>query len=242
MTLPIAILAGGLGTRLYPVTQTVPKALIPVAGRPFIAYQLELLKRQGIEKVVLCVGHLGEMIEAELGAGRDFGIEVCYSFDGPKLLGTGGAIAKALPFLGERFFVMYGDSYLPIDYRAVEKRYVKAGREGLMTVFENHGKWDTSNVWYEAGEIRRYDKKNRVPEMRCIDYGLSIFSAEVFRNLPPDEVVDLAEIMQGLLARKQLTGYLVEQRFYEVGSPEGLREFEQLMLASQAGITSISNS
>lgn len=234
MTIPIAILAGGLGTRLNSIVpETVPKALVPVANRPFLAYQLQLLKAQNVRKVVLCVGHLGEMIEKYFGDGSELGMELVYSFDGPKLLGTAGALAKALPFLGEHFFVIYGDSYLAIDFAGVAEAYFKSGKPGLMTVYQNEGRWDTSNVWFEDGEMRVYSKRNRLPEMRYIDYGLSVFSAEVFRELPTDEATDLSIVMERLVAEKQLVGYPVAQRFYEVGSVSGVKEFEELVLSER---------
>ena len=228
---PVAILAGGLATRLRPLTEKIPKALVPVTGRPFLAHQLELLRENGITRVVLCVGYLGEMIRDEFGDGRGFGIELSYSFDGAKLLGTGGAVRKALPLLGDAFYVLYGDSYLPIDYRRVAQAFRESGKPALMTIFANHGKWDTSNVWLENGEIKLYDKKIRRPEMEYIDYGLSIFSREVFESLPDEAPIDLAEILTSLVASKQLAGYEVMQRFYEIGSPAGLHELELLLAA-----------
>src|SRR6267154_1172045 len=168
---PVAILAGGLATRLKPVTEKIPKALIGVAGQPFLAHQLRLLRSAGFRKLVLCVGYRGEMIEGEFGDGKGYGVALSYSFDGPELLGTGGAIKKALPLLGERFFVLYGDSYLPIDYAAPARAFVASDKLGLMTVFKNEGRWDTSNVWFQDGVIKNYDKKRIISEMKYIDYG-----------------------------------------------------------------------
>src|SRR6266566_8462192 len=169
---PVAILAGGLATRLRPTTEKIPKALITVAGQPFLAHQLRLLQSAGIRKVVLCVGYRGEMIEQEFGDGHNFGVELSYSFDGPKLLGTGGALKKALPLLGKHFLVLYGDSYLPIDYAAPAQAFIASRKLGLMTVFRNEGRWDTSNVWFQGGAIKSYNKKERRTEVRHIDYGL----------------------------------------------------------------------
>jgi len=229
--LPVAILAGGLATRLRPLTETIPKSLIEVAGRPFLAHQLEQLASQGLTKVVLCVGHLGEMIEKDFGDGSAYGIELQYSFDGPVLLGTGGALRQALPKLGEAFYVLYGDSYLPLDFQKVGRVFLETGRDGLMTVYRNEGLYDTSNVWFENGEIQRYDKKVQLPEMRYIDYGLSLFKADAFRKIGPEEKIDLADIMQDLLAKGQLTGCEVTERFYEIGSHSGLAELESLLAA-----------
>jgi NDP-sugar pyrophosphorylase family protein len=228
---PAAILAGGLATRLRPITETIPKSLLPVAGRPFLAHQLALLRSQGIGRVVLCVGYLGEMIEREFGDGRAHGVRVEYSFDGPVLLGTGGAIKQALPLLGERFFVLYGDSYLPIELQPVAESFERSGKLGLMTVYRNEGRYDTSNVVFAEGEIRLYDKQGRRPEMRHIDYGLSLFRAAAFGEHAAGAKFDLAELMQRLVARRQLAGFEVTQRFYEIGSPAGLTELDALLAA-----------
>jgi NDP-sugar pyrophosphorylase family protein len=227
--LPVAILAGGLATRLRPLTEKVPKVLLPVAGRPFLAHQLELLKAQGIFRAVLCVGHLGEMIQREFGNGGQWGMQIEYSFDGPALLGTGGALQKALPLLADHFFVLYGDSYLPIDFHPVADCFLRSGKLGLMTVFHNQDRFDTSNVWFEDEEIKVYDKKNRLPQMHHIDYGLSILSAAAFKDYSAGTAFDLAELLQRLVQEKQLAGFEVTERFYEIGSPSGLAELEELL-------------
>ena len=148
MKLPVAILAGGLATRLHPITETIPKALVDVAGTPFILRQLDYLRRQGVSRVVLCVGFLGEQIEAVVGDGAAMGLSVSYSQDWPKLLGTGGALKQALPLLDSRFLVLYGDSYLPIDFAAVEREFLVSGKPALMTVQRNEDRWDKSNVLF----------------------------------------------------------------------------------------------
>ena len=230
--LPVAILAGGLATRLKPITEKIPKLLVEVAGEPFFSHQLRLLKGAGLNRLVLCVGYLGERIVEAYGDGAKWGISLDYSFDGPKLLGTGGALIRALPKLGDAFYVLYGDSYLPIDYLAVGEAFLKSGKQGLMTVFENREKYDASNVWFHDGVIRSYDKKDKVPEMRHIDYGLGLFRADAFDGFPRDEVVDLAEVQKALLKRGELAGFEISQRFYEIGSHAGLRELDQLLKKS----------
>ena len=227
--IPVAILAGGLATRLRPITEKIPKSLVPVAGKPFLAHQLELLRSRGIHRVVLCVGYLGEMIQRDFGDGSAFDIQLKYSFDGPKLLGTGGSVRQALPLLGDEFFVLYGDSYLPVEYRPVAEFFRRSGKLGCMTVYRNEGRYDTSNVVFHDGEIAVYDKKNRKPEMQHIDYGLSLFKVSAFNSYPPDQPFDLAEVMGKLVDEKQLAGYEVTQRFYEMGSPAGLAELENLL-------------
>jgi NDP-sugar pyrophosphorylase family protein len=226
--IPVAILAGGLATRLRPITEKIPKSLVPIAGRPFLSHQLEMLQARGICHVVLCIGYLGEMIQRDFGD-EAFGIKLEYSFDGEKLLGTGGAIKRALPKLGKEFFILYGDSYLPLQYAPVAEFFQRSGKLGLMTVYRNEGKFDTSNVVFADGEIKIYDKKNQLPEMRHIDYGLSLFKASVFDAYAADQVFDLAEVMGKLVREKQLAGYEVPERFYEMGSPAGLAELEILL-------------
>jgi NDP-sugar pyrophosphorylase family protein len=228
LDIPVAILAGGLATRLRPITEKIPKSLVPVAGRPFLAHQLEMLHARGVRHAVLCIGYLGEMIQKDFGS-EAFGITLDYSFDGPKLLGTGGAIKRALPKLGPEFFILYGDSYLPIEYAPIVSTFRQSGKAGLMTVYRNEGKYDTSNVVYRDGEIAVYDKKIRLPEMRHIDYGLSLFKSTVFDRYGADQIFDLAEVMARLVQDKQLAGYEVRERFYEIGSPAGLAELESLL-------------
>jgi NDP-sugar pyrophosphorylase family protein len=234
---PVAILAGGLATRLLPVTETIPKALINVAGQPFLAHQLRLLQQAGIRKVVLCVGYRGEMVQREFGSGRDLGVELSYSFDGPELLGTGGALQKALPLLGQHFFVLYGDSYLPIDYAAPARAFLASGKLGLMTVFRNEGRWDTSNVWFEDDAIKSYSKKKQKTEMRHIDYGLGILGSTALSGRPEGNAFDLADVYRDLISRNELAGYEVAQRFYEIGSPEGLAELDAMLRSQQLSAT-----
>jgi D-sedoheptulose 7-phosphate isomerase len=227
--LPVAILAGGLATRMRPLTEKIPKALIELHHEPFIAHQLRLLRSHGIQRVCLCVGYLGEMIEQLVGDGSAFGLQVTYSHDGPTLLGTAGALRQALPQLGDAFFVLYGDSYLPCDYAAAQAAFESSERPSLMTVFRNEGRWDRSNVVFADGRIHVYDKFRQVPEMKYIDYGLGILRAGVLNSLPPDEPRDLALLYHELAAAGQLAGFEVSQRFYEIGSTEGLEETRQYL-------------
>lgn len=229
--LSVALLAGGLATRLRPITEKVPKVLVPVAGRPFLAHQLGLLRRQGIRRVVLCLGHLGERVVEEFGDGSAHGVELDYSFDGPKLLGTGGALKRALPKLGERFFTLYGDSYLTEPLAPVAEFFARSGMAALMTVYRNEGLYDTSNVVFAEGAIRVYDKQHRRPEMHHIDYGLGVFEASVFDEWPADTAFDLAAVMTRLVEQRRMAGWEVRDRFYEIGSPAGLAELNVLLSA-----------
>ena len=226
---PVAILAGGLATRLGAVTEKIPKLLVGVAGEPFFSHQLRLLKQAGLTRIVLCAGHLGEMIVERYGDGTKWGMQIDYSFDGPKLLGTGGALIRALPKLGDAFYVLYGDSYLPIDYSKVGQAFIDSDKPGLMTVFENHEAFDASNVWFADGQIRLYDKKNKGPQMKHIDYGLGVLRAGTLAGWPAREVVDLADVYKRLVEAGELAGYEIKQRFYEIGSPAGLKELDALL-------------
>jgi len=226
---PVAILAGGLATRLRPTTDKIPKALLSVAGEPFLLHQLRLLRSEGFRKIILCVGHLGELIEEKIGDGTQLGLQIDYSFDGPTLLGTGGALKRAVAKLGPQFLVVYGDSYMPVDYAAVVDAFVRSEKPALMTVFENEGRWDASNVRFEAGEILQYDKKKRAPEMHHIDYGISVLSAEVFAGFRDNVAFDLADVYSRLVSEKKMAAYEVTQRFYEIGSVDGLVELDALL-------------
>jgi N-acetyl-alpha-D-muramate 1-phosphate uridylyltransferase len=230
MTYPVAILAGGLATRLRPVTETIPKALIEIAGRPFIFHQLDLLKSRGVKQVVLCVGYLGEQIQNALSLADYRGLDIRYAFDGPVLLGTGGALRAALQSLGDRFFVLYGDSYLPCDMNAIQTFFENSRKPALMTVFRNHDRWDKSNVLYKAGVIEVYDKRRPSNEMQHIDYGLGILSSECFDRYPLGQAFDLADLYNTLSVEGQLAGYEVNMRFYEIGSREGIEETESFLL------------
>jgi len=229
MSLPVAILAGGLATRLRPLTESIPKSLIEIAGKPFAIHQVELLQRHGITEIVFCVGHLGEKIKTALGNGSSFGVHLEYVFDGPVLLGTGGALRKALPLLGEAFFVLYGDSYLDCDYATIETAFWAGGKLGLMTVFRNLDQWDRSNILFKEGQIQRYDKTHCNPDMEYIDYGLGVLQAKVFNTYAENIPVDLVQIYQDLIARGELAAFEVTQRFYEIGSQATLEETRRFL-------------
>jgi NDP-sugar pyrophosphorylase family protein len=231
---PVAILAGGLATRLRPLTQDIPKSLLPLAGRPFIHWQLELLARRGVSHVVLCVGFLGNQIREAVGDGAEFGIAVRYSFDGEVLLGTGGALKRALPMLGEAFFVLYGDSYLDCSFAAVQAAYEKHRLPALMTVFHNDSRWERSNVLWREGRIIEYNKGAPGPEMAHVDYGLGILSAQALARWPDGATFDVATLYHELSVRGELAGLEVGERFYEIGSVRGIEETARYLGARAA--------
>jgi NDP-sugar pyrophosphorylase family protein len=227
--LSVAILAGGLATRLGALTGESPKCLLEVAGRPFIHHQLALLHDQGITRAVLCAGHRGLRIVETVGDGSSFGLEIVYSFDGPELKGTAGALKRALPLLSTPFFVLYGDSYLECDYRAIQAAHEASGKLSLMTVFRNDGEWDSSNVEFQDGQILAYDKAQPTDRMRYIDYGLGVLDHRAFEGVPESGSYDLAAVYQRVLGAGQLAGYEVSERFYEIGSVAGLAETRKLL-------------
>lgn len=234
MSLPVIVLAGGLATRLHPLTERVPKILIDVAGRPFAEHQIELVRRHGIRDMIYSVGHLGEQVEGALGDGSRWGMRFRYVFDGAQPLGTGGAVRRAMSVAGPTFFVMYGDSYLDCDFSAIETAFRSSGAAGLMTVYRNDDRFDRSNVEYRDGQTVRYDKQQRDPRMRHIDYGLGVLTEMAFA--PWAEVsgpFDLAAVYQHLITVGGLAGYEISARFYEIGSPDGLAETRALLARSQ---------
>jgi NDP-sugar pyrophosphorylase family protein len=229
---PIAVLAGGLATRMRPLTEKFPKSMLDVGGEPFIAHQLRLFRREGLSRVVLCVGYLSEILEDFVGDGSRFGLQVVYSRDVEKLLGTGGALRRALPYLGEEFLVTYGDSYLDIPFAPVVEAFQAAGQPGLMTVFHNRGMWDASNVEFDGSQIIDYSK-TPTSRMAYIDFGLSMLKKCVFDGTEPDQPFDLATIYRDLVSAGKMTGHEVKKRFYEIGSVSGLAEINEYLTQQQ---------
>jgi N-acetyl-alpha-D-muramate 1-phosphate uridylyltransferase len=229
---PAAILAGGLATRLGPLTSASPKALIDINGEPFIGHQLRLLHDRGVRRVVLCLGYLGEMVADFVDRGQKFGIDVEYSFDGPTLLGTAGALRRAAHLLGPVFMVFYGDSYLPCDYREVLAAFEAQQRPALMTVYRNENRYDRSNAELANGRILAYDKRHPSEAMNHIDYGLGVLRASCLELVPSDQPYDLANLYQDLLADGQLGAYEVHERFHEVGSIGGIEEMREYLRLS----------
>jgi N-acetyl-alpha-D-muramate 1-phosphate uridylyltransferase len=224
---PVAILAGGLATRLGEKAKSTPKALIEVAGQPFVFHQLALLRRHGADRIVMCVGYLGEQIEAAVGDGSGLGLTVAYSYDGPAPPGTAGAVRNALPQLGDVFHVLYGDTYLRIDYRAVERAFRESGKAALMTVLRNEGRWDSSNVVFEDGRVIAHDKRRPTSEMQWIDYGVGAFRANALAAAP--DATDLADVYAELARRGELAGFEATERFYEIGTPAALKETDAFL-------------
>jgi NDP-sugar pyrophosphorylase family protein len=231
LTVQALILAGGLGTRMRPATDRIPKALLPVAGQPFADWQLRLLASEGVDDIVFAVGHHGDQIEDFVGNGSRWGLSVRYSFERDGLLGTAGAVRLAVDhgLLEPSFFVLYGDSYLTIHYREVAAAFDGCQQPALMTVFPNYDRWEKSNASYADGMILLYDKSGSVapPNFSYVDYGLSVLTCEVVEEYTsPATVHDLADIFRALSTAGRLAGYVATQRFYEIGSPPGVSALE----------------
>jgi len=222
----IVILCGGKATRLYPLTKKIPKSMMRFEGKPFLEQQLDLLKKNRIFDIVLCVGYKAEQIKKYFGDGKNFGVEIKYSSDKKKLLGTGGALKKAENLLEDSFLVMWGDSYLPFNFQKAIKFFKKSNKPGMMIVFKNLNKYEPSNVEVKNNLVKSYSKKRKTKKMKYIDYGISIYRKEVLKYLPKNQVCDLTKLQQVLIKKRQLLAYPAEKRFYQIGSPDGLEELK----------------
>jgi NDP-sugar pyrophosphorylase family protein len=231
MMMQAVILAGGKGTRIQSISTERPKSLLEVAGKPFIEHQLQLLSSQGFSDIVLCVGHLGDQIEAHVGNGSKFGVSVSYVRENPEdLLGTGGAVVNALRVLSSAFIVIYGDSYLATDYRAVVDDFLARGSEAMMCVYRNEGRWDWSNAVVERGKVVFFSKRAAPDKVQWIDYGLSIYRRSVFERYAGSRMpLDMACVQESLVKDGRLDAYEVQQRFFEIGKPEGLAELDSFL-------------
>jgi NDP-sugar pyrophosphorylase family protein len=229
---PVCILAGGRGTRLGELARDVPKPLLEVAGEPFLIHQLRLLAAHNVRDAVICLGHRGEMIESRIGV-ECCGVRIAYSHDSPGLDGTLGAIRRALPLLPERFLVLYGDTYLRVDYEAANRAWLDSGLPALMVVLRNEGRWDVSNVCYERGRVLAYDKHTPTSVMSWIDYGLGGLLVGALDRVSPSES-DLAILYRALAKRGELCGHPATERFHEIGTPGALAETDAFLASVQA--------
>jgi NDP-sugar pyrophosphorylase family protein len=227
--LQAAILVGGLGTRLGSLTQTIPKSMVPVNGKPFLEHQVGLLKRSGIDDFVLCVGYLGDKVEGYFGDGGSWGVRVRYSYDWPRLLGAAGALKGAEPLLEDCFFVTYGDAYLRADYRGIMKALVDSGGLGVMAVYENHNRFGPSDVVVKEGHVVLYDKRGRGAGMEWVNFGVSALRKGALALLPPGKECGEEEFYGELIKRDELLAFPVKGRFYEIGTPGALEEFERFI-------------
>jgi NDP-sugar pyrophosphorylase family protein len=228
----VAILAGGLGTRLGLLTKDTPKSMVRICGKPFLEYQLELLKKSNLKEIVLCVGYLKDKIESYFGNGSRFGVKIEYSEE-EKPLGTAGALRNAENILGDEFLVLNGDSYLAINYREVIERHKLGNKLGLMVVYKNTNKYDKSNVMIANEFVTNYDRSGRIENMNYIDYGLSILNKKALKFVPQGKFFQLDEIYRELIKRRELMAFETRVRFYEIGSVQGLEDFTKIVERGQ---------
>jgi len=222
------ILAGGLATRMKPMTLDIPKSMIEIDGKPFLEHQLELLKENDVKNVVVCVGHLGHQIKEYFKKGEKLGMNIKYGDEKENLLGTAGALKNAGDFLADEFFLMYGDSYVPVDFQAITSHFKKFNKKSLMVIYKNADRFDKSNIEIEQDLIKSYDKKNN-QGMLFIDAGVSLLKKEILRLIPPSRNFPLERIYQHLIKEKEMLAYQMRERFYQIGSFEGLEEFKSLI-------------
>jgi MurNAc alpha-1-phosphate uridylyltransferase len=227
--LPIAILAGGFATRIKPLSNSIPKSLVEIYEKPFLEWQLQLLEKNNFKRVVICASHRSDMIEDFIANRPKTNLEILFSLDGDKQLGTGGALIKARKLLGKSFLVIYGDSYLPVDFNEVAEYFLESNKPALMTVVRNNFNSEPNNVIFKNGYIQKYDKRNPTEDMQYIDFGLNAFNSDVFNNYPSNEYIELSSIQTTLATRKELIGFQVSQRFYEVGSFDGIKIFQNYL-------------
>lgn len=223
------ILAGGFGMRMRPVTKSLPKALLKVRGKCFLEHQIDLLKKSGFRALVLCVHYRADLIRADFGDGSAVGVEITYSEEIEKPLGTAGALKNAAPLLHDPFMVIYGDSYLPVDYGEIVSYFAEHDEPALMTVYKNDNRYDTSNVRIDGERVVAYDKRNTSGNLVYIEYGLNIFRKSVLDLIPAGRSYSLGELFKELIRKRQLIAFETAQRFYEIGSREGLRDMENYL-------------
>jgi len=224
----VAILAGGLASRLGYLTESRPKSLMMFKGKPFLEYQLEQLRQAGIKDIVLCIGYLGEQIQECIGNGEKYGMHIRYSVEKTPL-GTAGALRKAEPLLTDPFFTLYGDSYVFVDFGRIIRHFLSKDRLALMTVYRNYDRFDSSNTAFNGRIVTRYDKEAKTEDMVYIDYGVNAFRKQVLDMIPEGRSYSLGDIFRGLIATEDLLAFEIEQRFYEIGSPQGLKDFRKFV-------------
>ena len=222
----VVILVGGLATRLGDLTRDEPKSMVKIWGKPFLEYQLEWLRRAGIKSIILCIGHMGEQIERFFGNGMKYGVNIRYSLE-DNLLGTAGALKKAEALFDDVFFTMYGDTYLFLNFSHVMAFYESRNKLALMTVYKNYDRYDRSNTVIADNLVKRYSKKEKTEDMVYIDYGVNIFRKEVLKMVPEEQFYALEELVPRLIEQDELLAFEVKERFYEIGSPQGLKDFER---------------
>ena len=224
----VAILAGGLATRLKDLTRNRAKSMVEVRGKPFLEYQLGLLRRGGVKNIILCLGHMGEQVKEYFGDGSKYGVDIRYSLEN-RLMGTAGALKKAEALLNDVFFTMYGDSYLFVDCSLAMAYFESQNKLALMTVYKNCNRYGKSNTVVKGNLVSKFSQSQRTEDMVYIEYGVNIFRKEALGLVPENQSYSLDDLFPKLIERRELLAFGVKERFYEIGSPHGLKEFEQYL-------------
>ena len=219
------ILCGGLATRLGVLAKNIPKSMIDIEGKPFLQYQIENLRKNSIKDIVLCVGHLSEKIENYFRDGSKFGVNIKYSYDGDKPLGPIGAVKKAEEFLEDVFFIMYGDSYLSVDFQKVYSFFTQNKKQALMVIYKNYDKYDKSNISVQNNIVTGYGENGAIH----IDYGTSLLRKEALNNVPKNTMYTTGEFFSNLIKKNELLAFEAKKRFYHIGTPDSLEEFRNFI-------------
>lgn len=224
----LVILCGGLATRLGLLAKKIPKSMILVDGKPFLEYQIEYAKQFGINDIVLCVGHISNYIENYFDDGHAFGVSIRYSYDGDKLLGPIGALKRASSYLDDVFFSLYGDSFVFVDYKNMYDVFFKKNKIGMMSVFQNFDKTDSSNLVVCDGRVVKYNNE-KTKDMTFIDYGVSIFRKKALDFIPKNIFFSTKDFYSKLVDLNELLAYEMKKRFYHIGNPSALKEFRSFV-------------
>jgi len=224
------ILAGGLGTRLGPLTERIPKVMVQVMDKPFLLYLLELLKRGGISNIVLCVGYRGSQVRDFFADGEGLEIRITYSEEKGELLGTGGALKQAQGLLQDDFFVINGDTYIPLEYGEVHKAFIKRAKKALMVVYRGDMGIRNNVRLDDRLMVIEHDKNSLSPDLKYIDAGVLVLKREVLDLIPDGCSISLEKgLYPPLMQKRELAAYITEERFYDMGTPDGLKLFEEFL-------------
>jgi NDP-sugar pyrophosphorylase family protein len=218
---PVVILCGGQATRLGALTKHLPKSLIPIHGKPFIDWQLELIRNQGAREVVLCTGHLDQALREYVGNGSRYNLRISYSHEN-KPLGTAGALRQAIPLLPPAFFVTYGDSYLEYPWSRIFKDFERSQTNSHLSIYPNRGQWDNSNIQVSKGQLLYFSSPTSADACEYIDYGLSILTRAAVSAFPSHG--DLKDELQRMSTDGQISFTIVDKRFFEIGSKQGIAD------------------
>ncbi len=226
MKYPVIILAGGKGKRIKKLTAKKPKPLVKILNKPFIEYQIDLLRKQKVKKLIISIGYRGDEIINFIKNKNYKDIDISFFKDGIKPLGTGGALKKISKKIQGTFIVLYGDSFLPISIKNIEKKFIKSKQDVLLTIYKNNNRFDKSNIKIVNKKIF-YNKFINDSDMKYIDYGLSIIKSKIIKNFTSNKKFDLSDLIYKLCLDRKIAYSIVKKRFYEIGSYKGIKDFKK---------------